>query len=124
MKILLVDDSVVIRDISTAILAQLGHTDVETASDGREALARLAKVKPDLIVVDWNMPNMDGLAFVRELRRSDRRTPVIMATTEFERRRVIDAVRAGVDDYVVKPYKPELLAERIAAALAKKARAA
>lgn len=124
MKILLVDDSVVIRDISTAILAQLGHTDVETASDGREALAKLGQVSPDLIVVDWNMPGMDGLTFVRELRKFDKRTPVIMATTEFERRRVIDAVRAGVDDYVVKPYRPELLAERIAAALAKRGSAA
>lgn len=124
MKILLVDDSCVIRDISLSILAHLGHTDVETASDGREALAKLAGIRPDLIVVDWNMPGMDGLTFVRELRKFDRETPVIMATTEFERRRVIDAVRAGVDDYVVKPYKPELLAERIAAALAKKGRAA
>jgi len=113
MKILLIDDSKTARAIQRAVLMQLGFTDIEEACDGQDAIARLTVYEPDLILVDWSMPVMDGLEFVREFRSSNHSTPVIMVTNETEKSRVIEAIRAGVNTYLVKPFAPELLAQRI-----------
>ena len=113
MRILLIDDSKTARTIQRAVLEQLGFTDIEEACDGQDALARLTIFQPDLILVDWSMPVMDGMEFVREFRSSNRGTPIIMVTNESERSRVIEAIRAGVNTYLVKPFTPELLAVRI-----------
>ncbi len=119
MKILLVDDSRTIRNIQKNVLAQLGYTDVMEASDGVEALKQIAEVRPDLTLVDWNMPNMDGISLVRKIRETDKAMPLIMVTTEAEKRRVIEAIQAGVNNYVVKPFTAETLGEKINATLAK-----
>jgi len=113
MKILLVDDSKTMRNIQRSILTQMGHTEVEEAADGLDALSKVGGFGPDLLLVDWNMPNMDGLTFVQEFRAKGDKTPIIMVTTEAEKSRVIEAIKAGVNNYVVKPFTPDLLSQRI-----------
>ena len=119
MRILLVDVSKTMRNIQKAVLAQLGHTEILEACDGQDALSRAPAFRPELMLVDWNMPNMDGLTFVKTWRQTNKQTPIIMVTTEAEKSRVIDAIKAGVNNYVVKPFTPDLLAQRIQETLAK-----
>ena len=121
MKILMVDDSRTMRNIQKNVLTQLGHTEVLEASDGKEALKILESEKPDLILLDWNMPNMDGLTFLKTFRATNTQTPVIMVTTEAERSRVVEAIKAGVNNYVIKPFTPDILQQRIQETLGKKA---
>ena len=119
MKIMLVDDSKTMRNIQKSILAQLGHTDLMEACDGLDALSKVGAFEPDLLLVDWNMPNMDGLTFVQQFRQRETNTPIIMVTTEAEKSRVIEAIKAGVNNYVVKPFTPESLGSRIKETLAR-----
>lgn len=119
MRILLIDDSKTMRNIQKSVLKQLGYTDLEEACDGQDALSKIDAFKPDLCLVDWNMPVMDGLTFVKTFRENDKTTPLIMVTTEAEKSRVIEAIKAGVNNYVVKPFTPDLLSERISETLAK-----
>lgn len=119
MKILLVDDSKTMRNIQKAVLTQLGHTDVQEACDGQDAMSKVGAYKPDLMLVDWNMPIMDGLTFVKTFRQTNKTTPIIMVTTEAEKARVIEAIKAGVNNYVVKPFTPDLLSQRINETMAK-----
>jgi len=124
MNILLVDDSRTIRNIQKNTLKTLGHEDVTEAADGIEALACIAKQRPDLMLVDWNMPNMDGITLIKKVRETDKTLPIIMVTTEAEKSRVLQAVKAGVNNYVVKPFTAETLAEKINQTMAKFATAA
>jgi two-component system chemotaxis response regulator CheY len=119
MKVLLVDDSRTIRNIQKNVLSQLGHTDVLEAGDGVEALGVLGSEQPDLVLVDWNMPNMDGLTLVQKIREQDKELPLIMVTTEAEKSRVLEAIKAGVNNYVVKPFTAEALSAKIEQTLAK-----
>lgn len=119
MKVLLVDDSRTMRNIQKTVLAQLGHTDIEEACDGQDALSKVWAFEPDLLLVDWNMPNMDGLAFVKAFRQRNKTTPIIMVTTETERTRIMDAIKAGVNNFVVKPFTPDVLSQRINETLGK-----
>lgn len=119
MRILLIDDSKTMRNIQKSVLKQLGYTDLEEACDGQDALNKVGEFNPDLCLVDWNMPVMDGLTFVKNFRETNKTTPLIMVTTEAEKSRVIEAIKAGVNNYVVKPFTPDLLSERISETLAK-----
>ncbi len=119
MRILLIDYSKTMRNIQKFVLKQLGYTDLEEACDGLDALSKIGAFKPELCLVDWNMPVMDGLTFVKKFRETDKSTPLIMVTTEAEKSRVIEAIKAGVNNYVVKPFTPDLLSERITETLAK-----
>ncbi len=117
MKILVVDDSAVMRKIVMKILEDADYTDVVEAVDGLDALNKAVNV--DVVFTDWNMPVMDGLAFVKEFRKTST-VPVIMVTTEGGQAQIMEAMRAGANDYIVKPYgketllgKLELLASRI-----------
>jgi two-component system chemotaxis response regulator CheY len=119
MKVMLVDDSKTMRNIQKGILAQLGFIDVEEAVDGLDAMSKIGAFQPGLLLVDWNMPNMDGLTFVQKFRAGGGKAPIIMVTTEAEKSRVVDAIKAGVNNYVVKPFTPEVLSARIKETLAR-----
>lgn len=119
MKIMLVDDSRTIRNIQKNVLSQLGHTDVVEVEDGVKALASFNQQVPDLMLVDWNMPNMDGITLVRKIREVNKSVPIIMCTTEAEKSRVLEAIKAGVNNYIVKPFTVESLGEKINQTLSK-----
>jgi two-component system chemotaxis response regulator CheY len=119
MKVLLVDDSRTIRNIQKNVLAQMGFMEVVEAADGVEALTRVTGDQPDLILLDRNMPNMDGLTFLAKLRGAGIKTPVIMCTTEAEKSRVIEAIKAGATNYIVKPFTVESLTAKINETIAK-----
>jgi len=119
MKIMLVDDSRTIRNIEKNVLSQLGYTDIMEAGDGVEALSQLETGMPDLFLIDWNMPNMDGLTLVKKIREQDKNVPIIMVTTEAEKTRVVEAIKAGVNNYVVKPFTTETLGGKIKQTLGK-----
>ncbi len=119
MNILLVDDSRTIRNIQKNVLGQLGYTDIVEAGDGVEAIIKFTEKTPDLMLVDWNMPNMDGLTLVRKIRETNRSVPIIMVTTEAEKSRVLEAIKAGVNNYCVKPFTVESLGEKIRQTMAK-----
>ena len=125
MKILLVDDSRTMRNIQKKVLDTLGGVEFGEAGDGLEALTAIAAAgKFDLILVDWNMPNMDGHTLVKKIRETDKATPLIMVTTESEKQRVIDAIKAGVNNYVIKPFTPDALMDKVKQTLSKLAAAA
>ncbi len=117
MKILIVDDSSTMRRIIGNTLKTIGQEDVVTAGDGIEGLASLeANSDIDLVLSDWNMPNMNGLDFLIKIRetRSNKDLPVIMITTEAEKANVITAIKAGANNYIVKPFTPEVLSDKLA----------
>ncbi len=114
MKILVVDDSSTMRRIITNTLKQVGQEDVLEACDGKEALSSFkAHDDIDLILTDWNMPNMNGLDFLTEVRGVNKDIPIVMVTTEAEKGNVVVAIKAGANNYIVKPFTPEVLKEKI-----------
>ncbi len=119
MKVLIVDDSTTIRKIERSVLQRLGYSQVIEAADGREALASFQRHCPDLILVGWNMPNMDGVTLVRTIRQINKSVPIIMCTGEADKANVIEAVKAGVNNYIVKPFSTQALTDKINQTLAK-----
>lgn len=113
-RALVIDDSPTTRRIIGGILAELGF-DVIEAGDGRIALARLDE-HAVLAMVDWNMPELDGLGFVKAVRAERRFDGVrlVMVTTEIDKAHVVDALAAGADEYVMKPFTREALVEKLA----------
>ena len=104
MKVLLADDSRTMRMLQMRTLEKLGITAVVEAEDGAIALDLFQKAEVDLVMTDWNMPNMDGLQLVQSIRKKNSSIPIIMVTTEAEKSRVLIAIQAGVNDYLVKPW--------------------
>jgi two-component system chemotaxis response regulator CheY len=117
MTILIVDDSGVMRRIHKGILLEHGvaEADILEAEDGKAALAIAREKTIGLFLVDWNMPNLNGLDFVRTLRGMDayKATPIVMITSEAAKYNVVEAIQAGVTNYVVKPIKGKALFEKI-----------
>jgi two-component system, chemotaxis family, chemotaxis protein CheY len=118
MKFLVVDDSATMRRIIVNSLQRIGYTDTVEASDGAEALG-LYSAEISFIITDWNMPNMSGVDFVRALRgRDDGKTVhILMVTTRSVQEDIVAAVEAGVNNYIVKPFTPQVLKEKIDALL-------
>lgn len=112
-KVMVVDDSEVIRTIVTQTLALFGVTEIETACDGVEALEKIARLKGQvgLFVFDVNMPRMDGITLVKEVRRLDPATPIIMLTTETDKSKMYAARDHGATAWVVKPFQGEQFAK-------------
>lgn len=114
MKALVVDDSMTIRRIVIKALALAGVNDAVECADGTEAIAAVkAGGTFDIILMDWNMPKLTGIETLKQLRASGVKTPVIMVTTEAEKARVIEAIKSGANDYLIKPFSPEQLAEKV-----------
>jgi two-component system chemotaxis response regulator CheY len=115
LKILAVDDSPTMRRIIINTLKRAGFADVIEASDGKDALAKIKVEKPNFVITDWNMPEMDGLAFVNTLRSMAeyKDMPVLMVTTRSVKEDIVDAMKAGVNNYIVKPFTPETLKAKI-----------
>ena len=116
MKVLLVDDSATMRTIQRRCLNKLGIEDIQEAEDGVQALQKYEENEFDVVLSDWNMPNMpnmDGLDLLKKNRERNKDIPVIMITTEAEQARVVTAIQAGVSDYLVKPFTPDQLKEKL-----------
>lgn len=115
LKILAVDDSPTMRRIIINTLKRAGFSDVAEATDGKDAITKLKVEKFDFVITDWNMPEMDGLAFVTSIRSDPelQAMPVLMVTTRSVKEDIIEAMKAGVNNYIVKPFTPETLAEKI-----------
>ncbi len=104
IKVLVADDSGTMRKIIIRSLNQVGVTDVTEAGDGVEALTKFGQGQFDLVLTDWNMPHKNGLEVIEGIRGQGSQVPIMMITTEGEKRCVLDAIRAGVTDYLVKPF--------------------
>jgi two-component system chemotaxis response regulator CheY len=115
MKILVVDDSAAMRKIIGATLGKTsyGKERIVEASNGKEAFDKFVEDTFGLILSDWNMPEMDGLEFVSRVRKVDKRVKIIMITTEGTFGKMEEALDAGIDGYVVKPFTPEALERKI-----------
>lgn len=113
MKVLVVDDSSTMRKIILRSLAAVGVPTAVEAGDGAEALARFQQEPFDLVLTDWNMPQMSGLELIQAIRQTNRETPIIMITTEAEKSRVVSAIQAGCNDYLVKPFTADTLREKL-----------
>lgn len=115
LKILAVDDSPTMRRIIVNTLKRAGFNDVVEASDGKDALAKMKLEKPNFVITDWNMPEMDGLTFITTLRSIDdyKELPVLMVTTRSVKEDIVEAMKAGVNNYIVKPFTPDTLKAKI-----------
>jgi two-component system chemotaxis response regulator CheY len=115
MKILVVDDSAAMRKIISGSLAktQYAKERIVEASNGKEAFEKFVDDQFGLVLSDWNMPEMDGLEFVAKVRKVDKKVKIIMITTEGTFGKMEEALDAGLDGYVVKPFTPEALERKI-----------
>ncbi len=115
MTVLIVDDYGTMRRILKNIFKKLGYTQLVEADSGATALEQLKKQKIDMIISDWNMPKMSGLEFLKIIRSSQeyKEIPFIMVTAEAQKKNVIEAVRAGVSDYIVKPFTEEQITKKL-----------
>ena len=112
-RALVADDSSTMRKILIRSLNACGLVDVVEAGDGAEALQLFAEQSFDLVLTEWNMPAKSGLDLIQEIRASGAKVPIIMITTEAEKSRVVEVIKAGVSDYVIKPFTAEMLREKI-----------
>lgn len=115
MKILVVDDFPTMRRIVKNLLRQLGYENIEEAEDGIQAYSKLKNDGFEFIVSDWNMPNMDGFELLKKVKSDPelRDIPFLMVTAEAEKEKVIEAIKAGVSNYIVKPFTAEILKEKM-----------
>jgi two-component system chemotaxis response regulator CheY len=115
MKFLIVDDSSTMRRIIKNSLKRIGFEDIIEASNGKEALEIFTEA--NIILTDWNMPEMDGLEFVKRVRTQNQSIPILMVTTNAAKDDIVEALKNGVNNYIVKPFTPDTLKEKVEAVL-------
>jgi two-component system chemotaxis response regulator CheY len=115
IKILVVDDFATMRRIVKNILQQLGYTNVDEAEDGAQAFEKIQAGGVDFVITDWNMPVMDGFSLLKRIRSDSSLTklPILFITAEAEKEKVVSAIQAGVNNYIVKPFTAEVLKEKM-----------
>jgi two-component system, chemotaxis family, chemotaxis protein CheY len=115
MKVMIVDDFATMRRILRNILKQIGFKNIIEADDGKHALKELKKEKVDLIMCDWNMPEMPGIELLKNVRSDDelKEIPFVMVTAEAQKDNILEAVKSGVSNYVVKPFTAETITEKL-----------
>lgn len=113
MRALVVDDSGIIRSILVRVLRGMGVKRVMEASDGQEAWALFNSQPTDLVLTDWHMPHVDGLELTKRIREINMHVPVIMITIVDTKEKVMEAIEAGVSDYVCKPFERHLLESKL-----------
>lgn len=113
MRVLLADDSAVMRKIIIRALNAVGIEDIVEVGDGDAALEAYTPGEFDAILTDWNMPGKNGLEVIKAIRALDAAVPIFMITTEAEKRRVLEAIQAGVTDYLAKPFESDVLKEKL-----------
>ena len=112
-RVLVADDSSTMRKIILRSLNAVGVPSAVEAADGEEAVHLFRPGNFDLVLTNWNMPGKNGLEVTQEIRAQDANVPIIMATTEAEKSRVLEAIQAGVSDYLVKPFTADTLREKL-----------
>jgi two-component system chemotaxis response regulator CheY len=115
MDVLVVDDASAMRRIVRGLLKELGFKNIREADNGQVALDELKKRKADLVVSDWNMPEMNGIDLLRAIRSDEtlKNIPVLMVTAEAKKENILTAVQAGVNNYIVKPFNAQTLQEKL-----------
>ncbi len=114
-KILVVDDFSTMRRIVKGILKRLGYREIDEAEDGQMALKRLKEARYQLIICDWNMPVMTGLDLLKAVRSDEelKGIPFLMVTAEAKKENILEAIQAGVSNYIVKPFTEEVLSKKL-----------
>ncbi len=116
LKFLVVDDSITMRRIVVNTLKNMGYSEIVEAADGEDAMAKL-QVETDInfVITDWNMPNMTGLEFVKAVRSQDstKDLPILMVTTRGMKQDILEAMQAKVNSYIIKPFTPQAIKEKI-----------
>jgi two-component system, chemotaxis family, chemotaxis protein CheY len=114
MRAMVVDSSGVMRKVISRALGEVGIKDVEEAGDGQQALTAFDDgASFDLVITDWEMPVMNGLELVQSIRATGNRVPIMMVTTKAERADVLEAIQAGINDYVIKPFERDQFREKL-----------
>ena len=116
-KILLVDDAAFMRKMIRDTLVKNGYTEVFEAVDGADAVEKFSEIGPDLVVMDITMPNMDGLEALKAIRAKDGSANVVMCSAMGQESMVMDAVRSGAKDFIVKPFKPDRVLKTVTSIL-------
>ena len=112
-KILIVDDAAFMRKVIRDMLAKNGYDDVTEAVDGKDAVEKYFELKPDLVLMDITMPNMDGLEALKAIRAKDGNANVVMCSAMGQEAMVVEAVQAGIKDFIVKPFKEDRLMKAV-----------
>ncbi len=118
-KIMVVDDAAFMRMMVKNALAQGGYTDVIEAADGQEAVKTYSEQKPELVLMDITMPNMDGLEALKKIKELDSDSQVVMCSAMGQESMVIEAIKSGANDFIVKPFKPERILKTVTGLLEK-----
>lgn len=112
-KILIVDDAAFMRKVIRDTLTKSGYTDLYEAVDGADAVEKYAEINPDLVLMDITMPNMDGLEALKAIRSKDSNANVVMCSAMGQEAMVMEAVQAGIKDFIVKPFKSDRLLKAV-----------
>ncbi len=116
-KILLVDDAAFMRKMIKDTLSKNGYTELFEAVDGADAVEKFSEIGPDLVIMDITMPNMDGLEALKAIRAKDGNASVVMCSAMGQESMVMDAVRSGAKDFIVKPFKPDRVLKTVSTIL-------